>query len=188
MFIETIQERGYVIKKDIEGRKTTCVDFILTSVDHNIETRSVEKVFGSERNKLVIQPLGIVCIEFLIQNFNTLFDYSYTKKLEEELDMITTGKGLSTFVSSESAKPILGKDGLDPNADVHRTVALGDDAGISDLRSQQLSPGVLCTPRTVAKRLEPLCGSVRFLHSFPRIGFADSRTQIWTKWRHRKII
>uniref|UniRef100_A0A6C0IDP9 DNA topoisomerase n=1 Tax=viral metagenome TaxID=1070528 RepID=A0A6C0IDP9_9ZZZZ len=90
IFIETIQERGYVIKKDIEGRKTTCVDFILTSVDHNIETRSVEKIFGNERNKLVIQPLGIVCIEFLIHNFNTLFDYSYTKKLEEELDKITT--------------------------------------------------------------------------------------------------
>ena len=101
MFIETIQERGYVIKKDVEGRKTTCVDFILTSVDHNIETRSVEKIFGNERNKLVIQPLGIVCIEFLIQNFNSLFDYSYTKKLEEELDMITTD-GLKQITKDNS--------------------------------------------------------------------------------------
>ena len=100
MFIETIQERGYVIKKDVEGRKTTCVDFILKSGDHTIETRSIDKIFGNERNKLVIQPLGIVCIEFLIQNFNSLFDYSYTKKLEEELDMITTD-GLTHFSKDE---------------------------------------------------------------------------------------
>ena len=93
MFIETIQERGYVIKKDVEGRKTTCVDFILKSGDLIIETRSIDKIFGNERNKLVIQPLGIVCIEFLMQHFNSLFDYSYTKKLEEELDMITTNNG-----------------------------------------------------------------------------------------------
>jgi DNA topoisomerase-1 len=102
MFIETIQERGYVIKKDVEGRKTTCVDFILTSVDHNIETRSIEKIFGNERNKLVIQPLGIVCIEFLIQNFNSLFDYSYTKHLEEELDMITTNNDLTPVPKDDS--------------------------------------------------------------------------------------
>jgi DNA topoisomerase-1 len=102
MFIETIQERGYVIKKDIEGRKTACVDFIVKSGDYSIETRSVEKIFGNERNKLVIQPLGIVCIEFLIQNFNSLFDYSYTKKLEEELDMITTD-GLKQFSKDDES-------------------------------------------------------------------------------------
>ena len=31
---------------------------------------------------------------------------------------------------------------------------------------------------SVAKRLEPQNGSVRFLHSFPRIGKADSEEQI----------
>ena len=30
----------------------------------------------------------------------------------------------------------------------------------------------------VVKRVEPLCGSERFLHSFPRIGFADSETDL----------
>jgi len=37
-----------------------------------------------------------------------------------------------------------------------------------------MSPSKLVVEGFVAKRLEPQSGSVRFLHSFPRIGKADS--------------
>jgi DNA topoisomerase I len=90
MFIETIQERGYVQKTDIAGITLNCTDFILRSGD-DIQEKVVQKTVGGERGKLVIQPLGILCIEFLLEHFETLFDYSYTKSLEEELDKITTG-------------------------------------------------------------------------------------------------
>ena len=109
MFVETIQERGYVIKTDVDGTLHTCTDFMLRSTEkptlHSqlhppslpvydssswglIQETVIQKTFGAEHNKLVIQPLGIVCIEFLLQHFQRLFDYSYTKSLEEELDKI----------------------------------------------------------------------------------------------------
>lgn len=87
LFIDTIQERGYVTKKDVEGKTVHCRDFTLR-MDQGVEECVSEKVFGNEHNKLVIHPLGILCIEFLVSNFGKLFDYSYTKYLEEELDKV----------------------------------------------------------------------------------------------------
>ena len=88
LFIETIQERGYVTKKDVIGKKHDCVDFILRRGE-NIEEKNNEKVFGEEKSKLVIEPLGILCIDFLLNHFSELFAYSYTKNMEDKLDKIS---------------------------------------------------------------------------------------------------
>jgi len=88
--VETIQERGYVKKVNIEGTLTKCTEFKL--IDKNIEKTVKEKVFGNEKNKLVIQPTGILTVEFLIQNFEQLFSYEYTKNMESQLDFISSGK------------------------------------------------------------------------------------------------
>jgi DNA topoisomerase-1 len=84
MLIETIQDRGYVKKMDIEGEPIQCVEFTLK--ENTIEEKTLTKTIGNEKDKLVIQPIGVLTIEFLIQNFNSLFSYDYTKKMEEELD------------------------------------------------------------------------------------------------------
>ena len=52
----------------------------------------LKKEFGNEKNKLVIQPLGIIVIEFLVKYFEQLFDYDYTKKLEQDLDLVSKGE------------------------------------------------------------------------------------------------
>ena len=39
-----------------------------------------------------MQPIGQIVIEFLIENFNNLFVYSYTKGMEDQLDNISKGK------------------------------------------------------------------------------------------------
>ena len=57
-----------------------------------ITEKTVTREFGSEKNKLVIQPLGILVIEFLLKHFNSMFQYDYTKKMEDELDIISQGK------------------------------------------------------------------------------------------------
>jgi DNA topoisomerase-1 len=62
-----------------------------------LEKRILEKTFGKEKNKLVIQPTGILCIEFLIKHFNQLFSYDYTKNMENELDKITTQESSITL-------------------------------------------------------------------------------------------
>jgi len=88
--VETIQDRGYVKKCDIEGMKIDCKEYELT--DNKLVETIKERVFGNEKNKLVIQSVGIVTLEFLLQYYETLFSYEYTKQMEEQLDIISSGK------------------------------------------------------------------------------------------------
>ena len=89
MLIDKIQEREYVKKEDVLGKEIECNDFSLE--DKNITKISSKRVFGNEKNKLVIQPLGIIVIEFLLKHFSQIFDYEYTKQMEDELDVISKG-------------------------------------------------------------------------------------------------
>lgn len=86
--VETIQDRGYVKKTDIEGEKIICDEYRL--VDKTIKTITIERIFGNEKNKLVIQSIGIVTLEFLLKYFEELFSYEYTKTMEEQLDIISS--------------------------------------------------------------------------------------------------
>jgi DNA topoisomerase-1 len=88
--VDTIIERGYVKKIDIEGSLFNCDDFKL--IDKNIEKTTKEKMFGNEKNKLVIQPTGILAVEFLLKTFEQMFSYEYTKTMELDLDLISSGK------------------------------------------------------------------------------------------------
>lgn len=90
MLIDKIQERGYVKREDIKGNELNCTDFEL----ENGEIFSIEakRVFGNEKNKLVIQPLGVIVMDFLEKHFNDLFNYTYTKQMEDDLDKISNGE------------------------------------------------------------------------------------------------
>ena len=88
--IDTILTRGYVKKMNLEGSLIHCEEYKL--IENKIEKKTKEKVFGNEKNKLVIQPTGILTIEFLLKTFERMFSYEYTKKMEEELDMVSSGK------------------------------------------------------------------------------------------------
>jgi len=87
LLVDTIQEREYVKCMEVKGVSIECVEFKLH--DKILDKKILERVFGQEKNKLVIQPTGVLCIEFLIQYFNELFSYDYTKMLELELDRIS---------------------------------------------------------------------------------------------------
>jgi DNA topoisomerase-1 len=103
--ISKIQERGYVKKDNIEGQKIECLDFILEN--NNIIERKIKKELGNENNKLVIQPLGILVIEFLVKYFPTIFDYKYTKQMENSLDIIAKGNKIWYELCDECYKIIL---------------------------------------------------------------------------------
>ena len=85
--VDTIQERGYVKCMDVPGQTESCEEFRL-SPNSTVESIVIDKVFGQEKNKLVIQPVGVLCLEFLVQHFRGLFDYEYTKEMENQLDVI----------------------------------------------------------------------------------------------------
>ena len=87
--VDKIQDRGYVKKEDIKGKEIVCKDFELENDEiFEIETK---REFGNEKSKLVIQPLGIIVMEFLDKHFNKLFEYDYTCLMEESLDKISKG-------------------------------------------------------------------------------------------------
>ena len=108
--VETIQERGYVKKTDVKGIVKKCTEYILrppsvpsSSSQHIycvIDKTEKEKSFGDEKDKLVIQPTGILVLEFLLQHFDDCFSYDYTKSMESELDIIssrTSEEALATW-------------------------------------------------------------------------------------------
>ena len=84
--VEKIQERGYVKRDNIKGKTIKCVDFELEGEELNEIEHSRE--FGNEKNKLVIQSVGKMVIEFLLKHFPKFFDYGYTKEMENKLDLI----------------------------------------------------------------------------------------------------
>lgn len=88
LLVETIQEREYVKCTEVKGSSVQCVEFCLK--DQILDKKVLDKVFGQEKNKLVIQPTGMICIEFLVQHFDKLFSYDYTRGMELELDRIST--------------------------------------------------------------------------------------------------
>jgi DNA topoisomerase-1 len=88
--VDKIQERGYVKKQDIAGKQITCKDFELA--DDTLTESNTTREFGNEKNKLVIQPLGILVMEFLNKNFEDMFNYDYTKNMEDDLDKISRGE------------------------------------------------------------------------------------------------
>lgn len=84
--IETVQERQYVSRENIEGISVNCSEHCLEK--QTIVTKTTERIFGECKNKLVIQTLGFSVIKQLYAHFETLFNYEYTRQMEEELDKI----------------------------------------------------------------------------------------------------
>jgi len=93
--IDKIQEREYVSKQNITGKEIECEDFSLNE-KRELTTTQTKREFGNEKNKLVIQPTGIVVIEFLLTHFNHFFDYEFTKEMEDALDLIANGNKIWT--------------------------------------------------------------------------------------------
>lgn len=88
--ISTVQQRGYVEKRDKEGVKREYE--ILTLKNDNITEVKESENTGAERNKLFPTDLGMVVTDFLSEHFNKVMDYSFTAKIEEEFDEIAQGK------------------------------------------------------------------------------------------------
>jgi DNA topoisomerase-1 len=87
--IEKIQDREYVKKQDVDGRKITCINYELE--DDVLSENTTTKEFGQEKGKLVLQPLGKIVAEFLSKNCDKFLNYDYTSEMERELDEISEG-------------------------------------------------------------------------------------------------
>jgi len=91
--VDKIQEKQYVVKRNILGKKQIVVEYSLNNLPatkHFIKETTIEKTFGQEKDKLVILPLGTLVVEFCIKNWPTLFHYQYTNAMEIKLDSIAS--------------------------------------------------------------------------------------------------
>jgi DNA topoisomerase I len=97
--VEKIQERGYVKKENIKGKQITMNEYEL--VDDEIYNIEIKKEFGNENNKLVIQQVGTLVSDFLTTHFSNLFNYDFTRQMENSLDDICNGNNTFNKVCKE---------------------------------------------------------------------------------------
>ena len=95
LLVDTVQDRGYVKCQDIPGIEKECTEFVL-QCGGVLDKQVIKKELGGEKQKLRIQPVGTLCIEFLIEHFGSLFSYDYTKLMEEQLDSIAKDQDSTT--------------------------------------------------------------------------------------------
>ncbi|MDR2223421.1 MAG: type I DNA topoisomerase [Flavobacteriaceae bacterium] len=87
--ISTIIARTYVEKGTTEGKERGYKTLSLKG-DKIEEKKLVEKT-GSDKGKLIPTDIGMIVNDFLVKNFNTIMDYHFTAKVEEDFDEIAAG-------------------------------------------------------------------------------------------------
>ena len=88
--INTVQVRGYAEKGEGEGTPRDVI--VLNLEDNSIERSVVQEKTGADRGKLVPTASGQVVSDFLTNHFDQIVDYDFTASVEEEFDLIASGK------------------------------------------------------------------------------------------------
>ncbi|WP_207426392.1 type I DNA topoisomerase [Pedobacter sp. SYSU D00535] len=87
--ISTVQNRGYVVKEDREGKERSFCVFTLKGGELKKETKT--EITGAEKAKLFPTDIGAVVNDFLMQHFNGIVDYNFTANVEKQFDEIAHG-------------------------------------------------------------------------------------------------
>lgn len=88
--ISTVQQREYVVKKDMEGVERAYTGLMLRNSQVTREEK--KEMTGAEKAKLFPTDIGMVVNDFLVANFPNILDFGFTAKVEEEFDIIAEGK------------------------------------------------------------------------------------------------
>jgi len=139
-----LYKKGYITKGDIKGTEKNVCNFKISDKTEKITSTKTKLMYGQDKNKLLPTNLGKMVVNVLMEHFPLIMDYDFTKKMEDELDIVSNGKlhwhkVVDTFykklkilidkgkntksVSNESAK-VLGED-----EDGHQIIALTTSFG-----------------------------------------------------------
>jgi DNA topoisomerase-1 len=88
--ISTIQSRGYVEKRDLEGEQRSVQTFIYNG--KNVKEEQKTEITGADRGKLVPTDIADVTTDFLVKYFSDILDYDFTATVEQDFDNIADGK------------------------------------------------------------------------------------------------
>jgi DNA topoisomerase-1 len=87
--ISTIIARTYVEKGSFEGQERKYSQ--LTLKNSEVKAQVMTENVGSDKGKLVPTDIGIIVNDFLVKNFETILDYNFTAKVEQDFDEIAEG-------------------------------------------------------------------------------------------------
>jgi len=133
--ISTIQNRGYVVKEEREGKQRKFR--VLTLKNKSITKEERTENTGAERGKLFPTDIGAVVNDFLVQHFKGIVDLNFTAKVEKQFDEIAQGLEEWTTMIGNFYKPF--------HADVESTIQTADkatgerDLGIHPENGQKVS-------------------------------------------------
>ncbi|HHT00614.1 MAG TPA: DNA topoisomerase I, partial [Thiomicrospira sp.] len=88
--IDTVQQRGYVVKEDREGKEREYRQITLNQEKLLAET--LTEMAGSEKNKLFPTDIAGIVTNFLVKHFGDVLDYQFTAKVEDKFDTIAQGE------------------------------------------------------------------------------------------------
>ena len=87
--ITTVINRKYVFKGTNDSKKREVLQII---VNDKIKKQKVEESYGSNKGKLVPSEVGKLVNDFLCNNFKSIIDYNFTADVENNFDLIASGK------------------------------------------------------------------------------------------------
>ncbi|WP_316814614.1 type I DNA topoisomerase [Pedobacter nyackensis] len=87
--ISTIQNRGYVVKEDRDGRQRSFGAIELAN--GKVTKRTKTEITGAEKSKLFPTDIGEVVNDFLVEHFKGIVDFNFTANVEKEFDEIAQG-------------------------------------------------------------------------------------------------
>ena len=87
--ITTVINRKYVFKGTNDAKKR---DILQILINDKIEKNIIEESYNSNKGKLVPSEVGKLVNEFLCNNFKNIIDYNFTADVENNFDLIASGK------------------------------------------------------------------------------------------------
>jgi DNA topoisomerase-1 len=101
--INTVQQRGYVVKEDREGtkRNSDLITWDGKTIKEEIKTENT----GAEKSKLFPTDIGTVVNDFLVEYFKEVLDFNFTALVEKEFDEIAEGNLQWTEMITHFYKP-----------------------------------------------------------------------------------
>ena len=88
--IETIQQRHYVERGNVQGKKQEVN--VLTLKNGKIADKTKSEMLGADNGKLLPTDLGRATNDYLVKEFPDILNYDFTAKIEEDFDKIAKGK------------------------------------------------------------------------------------------------
>jgi DNA topoisomerase-1 len=101
--INTVQQRGYVVKEDRDGYKRN--SDLITWDGKNLKEEIKTENTGAEKSKLFPTDIGTVVNDFLVEYFKEVLDYNFTASVEKEFDEIADGNLQWTEMITHFYKP-----------------------------------------------------------------------------------